>query len=101
MTPKILFFVLFLGLALLGCVSTQYKAEASASPQELRLSWSEALRLLNLGEVKSCFLPHRDYFYLTLANGTRVVVENPNNSDFSAEIRKCGAMCGELRCAIE
>ena len=62
----------------------------------VHISWEKAVRILNEGRVREVGQSHSLKVWLTLADGTRYVTEEPRIDEIWNEIRRCGEPCKDI-----
>jgi len=71
------------------------------TPKRTTVSWSEAIRILNSGQVESVFQTHSLDVTLVLKNGTSIYTKEPSIDDIFDEVKKCGNLCKNITQATE
>ena len=73
----------------------------SESAKEKAVSWNEAIRILDTGQVKLASQSHNLDVYLHLKDGTRLKTKEPRLGDIFSELKKCGEPCKDIPIATE
>jgi hypothetical protein len=92
--------VIFLGLlVLVGCtyLGNADSAENDPVPNSLKeVEWSEAIEILNSGQVAQVFQSHSLEVILTLEDGSQIKTIEPSIDEIFKEIELCGEICAEI-----
>ena len=68
---------------------------------ESTVSWDEAIRILNSGEVEQVFQTHSLDVTLILKDGRSIHTKEPGIDDIFDEVEKCGEPCKDILLATE
>ena len=92
--------MIFLGLlVLVGCtyLGNADTVENDPDPNSLKeVEWSEAIEILNSGQVVQVFQSHSLEVILTLENGSQIKTIEPIIDEIFNEIELCGEPCSEM-----
>ena len=92
--------VIFFGLlVLLGCTfpGKSDPIENDPVPNSLKeVEWSEAIEILNSGQIVQVFQSHSLVVILTLENGSQIKTIEPIIDEVFNEIELCGEPCSEM-----
>ena len=82
-------------------VEVDYSGKCIGIVQAEKLSWNEALKILNSGQVTHVDQTHSKVVSLVLKNGTKFITEEPNIDDIVKEVKKCGEPCKNILISTE
>lgn len=102
MSKKILtiWIIIFL-IVIIGVSTYLIKTNQKKDKIEITVSWNEAIRILNSGEVEKVFQTHNLDVTLTLEDGRSIKTKEPDIDYIFDEIKKCGNPCKNMVIATE
>ena len=93
--------IIFLIILVAASIYTIKKPDQKNDGVENTVSWNEAIRILNSGEVEQVLQTHSLEVTLILKDGTRIKTKEPNVDDILDEVEKCGSRCENIFLATE
>lgn len=79
----------------------QERSVQPVGPIKIDITWEEAVRILNEGQVASVSQSHNLDVILYLKDGTIINTKEPNMDDIIIEVQKCGEPCKDILIATE
>lgn len=76
-------------------------AKASGSPAPETVSWEQAIRILNAGDVMAVSQRHNLTVTLDMNNGAIFTTLEPHIDAIIQEVEKCGLACSKILIATE
>jgi hypothetical protein len=96
---------ILLGLLVLSACTPAPSPEVVDHPTALpcneEVTWSQAIDILNSGQVESVMQTHSLEVSFVLENGCRIWTIEPHIDDIFAEVQKCGDPCANISLATE
>jgi hypothetical protein len=65
------------------------------------VTWSQAIEILNSGQVESVMQAHNLKVSFVLENGCRIWTIEPRIDDIFEEVQKCGDLCARISLGTE
>jgi len=90
------FWILALFLLILVASALAYFPLTQQPSNRHRVSWENAITILNTGQVMSVFQSHHLDVTLSLKNGTVMTTKEPTIEAIFHEIQKCGDPCHNI-----
>jgi hypothetical protein len=73
----------------------------TAFPCNAEVTWSQAIEILNSGQVESVMQTHSLEVSFVLKDGCRIWTIEPHIDDIFAEVQKCGDLCANISLGTE
>ena len=101
MSRKILIIGIIVVIIAVIAVGIIFLKPSSNQDNKTTVSWDEAIRILNSGEVEQAFQTHSLDITLILKDGKSIKTKEPHIDDILDEIDKCGNVCKDIAVATE